>query len=151
MIFVDTLKWDLNTETITKKGHQPLHLLQKLRSFNVDPTLKLFYISFIDSVLIFSFICWFYNLNTKQTNSLQRIVNFSSKINLCLVIKLQLYPCYVTKIFYQKWNLFQRTPTEHALYRKFEHLPHELRCMMFRSLAHNINCSLTPQQGMIRD
>ena len=103
------------------------------------------------SVLIFSFICWFYNLNTKQTNSLQRIVNFSSKINLCLVIKLQLYPCYVTKIFYQKWNLFQRTPTEHALYRKFEHLPHELRCMMFRSLAHNINCSLTPQQGMIRD
>ena len=65
MIFVDTLKWDLNTETITKKGHQPLHLLQKLRSFNVDPTLKLFYISFIDSVLIFSFICWFYNRNTK--------------------------------------------------------------------------------------
>lgn len=27
-----------------------------------------------------SFICWFYNLNTKQRSSLQRIVKFSSKI-----------------------------------------------------------------------
>ena len=40
----DTLKWDLNTEAITKKGHQRLPLLRKLRSFNVDPAiLKLFY------------------------------------------------------------------------------------------------------------
>ena len=30
------LKWDLNTDAITKKGHQRLHLLRKLRSFNVD-------------------------------------------------------------------------------------------------------------------
>ena len=34
-IFEDTLKWDLNTEAITKKGHQRLHRLRKLRSFNV--------------------------------------------------------------------------------------------------------------------
>ena len=31
-IFKDTLKWDLNTEAITKKGHQRLYLLRKLRS-----------------------------------------------------------------------------------------------------------------------
>ena len=55
-IFEDTLKWDLNTEAITKKGHQQLHLLRKLRSFNVDPTiLKLFYNSFVENVLTFSF------------------------------------------------------------------------------------------------
>jgi hypothetical protein len=66
-IFEDTLKWDLNTEAIAKKGHQRLHLLRKLRSFNVDSTiLKLFYSSFIESVLTFSSICWFYNLNVKQ-------------------------------------------------------------------------------------
>ena len=59
-IFEDTLKWDLNTEAMTRKGCQQLHLLQKLRSFNVDPTiLELFYNSFIRSVLTFSFICWF--------------------------------------------------------------------------------------------
>ena len=53
-ILEDTLKWDLNTEAITKKGHQRLHLLRKLRSFNVDPAiLKLLYNSFIESVLTF--------------------------------------------------------------------------------------------------
>ena len=58
LVFEDTLKRDLNTEAITKKGHQRLHLLRKLRSFNVDPTVfKLFYNSFIESVLAFSFIC----------------------------------------------------------------------------------------------
>ena len=42
-IFENTLKWDRNTEAITKKGHQRL-LLRKLKSLNVDPTiLKLFY------------------------------------------------------------------------------------------------------------
>ena len=42
-IFEDTLKWDLNTEAITRKGYQRVHLLRKLRSFNIDPTiLKLF-------------------------------------------------------------------------------------------------------------
>ena len=80
-IFEDTLKWDLNTEVITKKGHQRLHLLQKLKSFDADPTvLKLFYNYFIENILAFSFICWFYHLNTKHKNALHRIVNFSSKI-----------------------------------------------------------------------
>ena len=50
-IFEDSLKWDLNTEVITKKGHQRLHLLQKLKSFDADPTiLKLFYNYFIENV-----------------------------------------------------------------------------------------------------
>ena len=75
----DTLKRDLNTEAITKD--QRLHLLRKLRSFNVDPTiLKLLYNSFIESVLTFSFICWFYNLNAKQRNPSQKLLNFSCKI-----------------------------------------------------------------------
>ena len=43
-IFEDSLKWDLNIEVITKKGHQRLQLLQKLQSFDADPTvLMLFY------------------------------------------------------------------------------------------------------------
>ena len=49
-IFEDTLKWDLNTEVITKKGHQRLHLLQKRKSSDADPTvLKLFYNYFIEN------------------------------------------------------------------------------------------------------
>ena len=50
-IFEDSLKWDLNTEVITKKGHQRLHLLQKLKSFDADPTvLMLFCNYFIENV-----------------------------------------------------------------------------------------------------
>ena len=50
-IFEDSLKWDLNTEVITKKGHQRLHLLQKLKSFGADPAvLMLFCNYFIENV-----------------------------------------------------------------------------------------------------
>ena len=47
-IFEDTLKWDLNTEVITKKRHQRLRLLQKLKSFDV---IQLFLCCFITILL----------------------------------------------------------------------------------------------------
>ena len=77
-IFDDKLKWDDNTEEIVKKG---LYLLGKLNYFSVDQKiLTLFYKSFIQSVLSFSFICWFHSLGVKNRNSLQRIVRIASKI-----------------------------------------------------------------------
>ena len=42
-------------------------LLGRPNSFSIDPTIpKLFYDSFITSVLTSSFICWFYNMNAKE-------------------------------------------------------------------------------------
>ena len=80
-VFDDKLTWDKNTDVITKKGQQRMHLLRKLRSFSVnDNILSTFYRSFIESVLCFSFICYFFNLNVKNKNSLNRIVNVCSKI-----------------------------------------------------------------------
>ena len=77
----DKLKWDDNTEEIVKKGQQRLYLLQKLNYFSVDQKiLTLFYKSFFESVLSFSFICWFYSLEVKNRNSLQRLVCIASKI-----------------------------------------------------------------------
>ena len=71
-----------STHTVTyKKCQQRLYCLRKLRSFNVDNTiLSMFYKSCIQSVLTFSFICWFGNVSQKDKNSLQRIVNISSKV-----------------------------------------------------------------------
>ena len=46
-IFEDTLKWDLNTEIITKKGNQRLHLLQKLKSFHADPTVLMLFLTIL--------------------------------------------------------------------------------------------------------
>ena len=40
----------------------------------------MFYKSFIQSVLTFSFICWFGNVRQKDKNNVQRIVNISSKV-----------------------------------------------------------------------
>jgi len=39
----------------------------------------MFYKSCIQSVLTFSFICWFGNIAQKDKNNLQRIVNISSE------------------------------------------------------------------------
>ena len=40
----------------------------------------MFYKSFIQSILTFSFICWFGNVRQKDKNNLERIVNISSKV-----------------------------------------------------------------------
>ena len=122
-IVEDTLKWDLNTEAITKKGHQRLHLLRKVRSFNVDPILlKLFYKSFVENVLTFSFICWFYNLNTKQRKSLQRTVNINSKIMCDQVTTVFFYFIFLTECIcilclFVALSMFFRVGTSFSLLR----------------------------------
>ena len=79
--FDDKLTWNENTEIIAKKGQQRVYLLRKLNSFSVNETiLSTFYRSFIESVICFSFVCWFYNLNVKNRNSLLKIVRTCSKI-----------------------------------------------------------------------
>ena len=63
-IFDNKLKLDLYTEAILKKGQQRLYFLRKLRSFMVDrEILSLFYKTYIESVISFSFICWLQNLS----------------------------------------------------------------------------------------
>ena len=75
------LRWDRHCTVTYKKCQERLYCLRKLRSFNVDNTiLSMFYKSCIQSVLTFSFICWFGNVSQKDKNSLQRIVNISSKV-----------------------------------------------------------------------
>ena len=75
------LKWDRHCSVTYKKCQQRLYCLRKLRSFNIDNTiLSMFYKSCIQSVLTFSFICWFGNVSQKDKNKLQRVVNISSKI-----------------------------------------------------------------------
>ena len=100
--------------------------MRKLRSFNIDPPiLKLFYNSFVENISTFSFICPFYNLNTKQRNSLQRTVNIDSKIvcdqvrtllfyflTECICIE---YLCYST--LYIALSMFFRVGTSFNLLR----------------------------------
>ena len=71
----------IHADITYKKSHQRLHFLRKLRNFNVDKTLlTLFYQSFIQSVITFSIVCWYGNLNKNDTARLQRTINTASRI-----------------------------------------------------------------------
>jgi len=62
--FLDNkLTFKKNTDSIYKKSQQRLFCLRKLSKFQVDSTLMtLFYRSFIESTITFSFVCWFQSL-----------------------------------------------------------------------------------------
>ena len=75
------LRWDRHCRgpTVTyKKCQQRLYCLRTLDNTSLSMVCK----SCIQSVLTFSFICWFGNVSQKDKNNLQRIVglNISSKV-----------------------------------------------------------------------
>ena len=62
----DYLKLEDNTDDICSKGQQRVFFLRKLNQFNVNKSLMdKFYRSFIESILTFSMVCWYGNLNEK--------------------------------------------------------------------------------------
>ena len=118
------LKWEENTQLITRKCQQRIYFLRKLASFSVDKTiLNLFYSSFIESILCFSFICWFYNLNIKQRNNVNRIVTLCSKI---IGVSLRDVSTFCQKQIIRKAHSIISNPN-HALSSSFNHLPSRRR------------------------
>lgn len=80
-IIDNRLSFESNTNTICKKSQQRLFCLRKLAKFGVDRSLmSMFYRSFIESILTFSFICWYASTNLKQKSALNKVVKVSSKI-----------------------------------------------------------------------
>ncbi len=80
-IIDDKLCFESNTSLLCKKGQQRLYCLRKLAKFNVDKTLlTLFYRSFVESVVIFSLICWYGSITLKQKNSISRLIRVGSCI-----------------------------------------------------------------------
>ncbi len=66
---------------LCKKAHQHMFYLRKLCSFYVDSTfMKMFYSCCIESVISFSFVCWYGSLNVNNINRLQGIVKVCGKI-----------------------------------------------------------------------
>ena len=71
----------VNTNFISKKCQSRIFCLQNLRSLNVNArVLHNFYRCFIESVLTFSFLCWYGNLAVKSKNVLNRVVNVCGKV-----------------------------------------------------------------------
>ena len=77
----ENLNFDKNANYVNKKCQSRIYLLQKLRKLNVNKSvLQLFYRSFTESILTYSFICWHGSLGVKSKNALDRVVNVCSKI-----------------------------------------------------------------------
>lgn len=52
--------FEANTDRIYNKVNERLFCLRKLRSFHIDSSLmKIFYSSFVESILTFALTCWF--------------------------------------------------------------------------------------------
>ncbi len=67
-IIADKLSWVGNTNLVVSKAQKRLYLLRKRKSFDVDKSiLIMFYGSFIETILTYAMICWFYGLNVKST------------------------------------------------------------------------------------
>ena len=73
--------FEKNTETIYKKCRQRMVMLYQLRSLMVSNKILIqCYRSFVESILTFSFICWFGSLNLRRSKDLDRVVRQCSKI-----------------------------------------------------------------------
>ena len=80
-ILDDKLTFKAHTDYINSKCQSRIYCLQKLRSLNVNlDILRTFYRSFVESVLTFSFLCWFGGLSLSCKNVLGRVVNVCSKV-----------------------------------------------------------------------
>ena len=80
-IIDNKLTWTYNTDTIYKKGLQRLYFMHKLRQFRVDRDMMLlFYHSFVESILLFCSVAWYFSLSVTNKNKLSKIVNMASKV-----------------------------------------------------------------------
>ena len=75
------LNFNKNTDFIHERCQPRTFCLQKLRFLNVSAAvLHTFYWSCIESVLTFSFLCWFGGLNVKRQKVLNKVVNVCGKV-----------------------------------------------------------------------
>ena len=75
------LNFNKHPDFIHRRCQQRIFCLKKLRSINVSAAVFCtFYWSCIESVLTFSFLCWFAGLNVKSKNVLNKVVNVCGKV-----------------------------------------------------------------------
>lgn len=80
-MFDSQLQFDENTDCIVKRGHQRIHPLRKLDSSAVSKNILCScYLTFIKSLLTFSFVRWLGGLSVKDRDCLFNIVKVCSEI-----------------------------------------------------------------------
>jgi hypothetical protein len=81
IVIDNRLMFNANVDYIYTKCRQRMYILYQLRALMVNNRiLERCYRAFIESILTFSFICWFGCVSVKQKSKLSGIVNVCSKI-----------------------------------------------------------------------
>ena len=81
VILTDDLKWQRNTENLTKRAYKRISILHKLVNFNVDrkETLHI-YILYIRSILEQSCVVWGTSLTDTESQALERVQKCALRI-----------------------------------------------------------------------
>ncbi|KAF7655017.1 hypothetical protein LDENG_00062100, partial [Lucifuga dentata] len=77
----EDLSWTLHTDTVTKKAHQRLYFLRRLRKFGMNTSiLTNFYRCTIESLLTGCITVWYGNCSAQSRKSLQKVVKAAQHI-----------------------------------------------------------------------
>ena len=75
------LNWSEHVNILIKRLNQRLYILRRLRSFNFSSnSLKLFYLSIIESIICFGISCWGNSINSHDKNKINKIIKKAAKI-----------------------------------------------------------------------
>ena len=81
VVITSDLRWDKNTQYITKKAYSRMQLLHKIKQFNPPiEDMKTIYILFIRSLLEQCSSLWHYSLTLENINTIERVQKSAFKI-----------------------------------------------------------------------
>ena len=110
------LNWNEHVNILIKRLNQRLYFLRRLRSFNFSSnSLKMFYLSIIESIICFGISCWGNSITSNDKNRINKIIKKAAKITnneLCCFQELYQKCCY------KKFKIICEDPT-HPIYPSF--------------------------------
>ena len=84
LIIDDKLNWRENCKVLLSRLNQRLYFLRRLRTFNFSSySLKMFYLSIIESIICFGISCWGSAICNEDKNKINKIIKKASKIIQC--------------------------------------------------------------------
>lgn len=141
LIIDQKLNWCSNTKMLHAKGKQRLYFLQKLRLFKVNSEiLKLFYNTFVQSVILYGFLAWYSVCAKQNQNSLERICKHAMRICGGQIDTIE--NTYAER--QQKKMTKIMKDASHPLWEYFEYLPSGVRLRMTSNRTERFKQSFVP-------
>ena len=135
------LTYKSHVEYVSKKVGQRLHVLRKLRSFNISQkTMKQMYSSLILSIISFGMTMWYGNCGVKEKSKLQSLINIAGKI---VNFKFESAASFHNKNVIKKAHSIMDQPS-HPLCEQFELLPSGRRYAGIKTKTNRYKSTFIP-------